>query len=118
MGINFYDGNIWLVYMGPLSTNEILVSIWSNPDLYGWIGNLLLAICCIPQAMKAHRDGNSRGISYLFILTWFVGECLAFGYHLNTSDKYPQIFNYIINIGGTSVILWYRVFERKSIGKS
>ena len=87
-------------------------------DMVGWIGNILLAICCIPQALKAHRNGHSRGISRIFIATWFVGELCAFYYHLNTSDKYPQIFNYIINILGTSVILWFRIFERNTNGKS
>ena len=89
-----------------------------NQDVIGWIGNILLAICCVPQALKAHRNGHSRGISYLFIITWFIGELCAFYYHLYTSDKYPQIFNYIVNICGTSVILWYRIFERKIDGQS
>lgn len=83
-----------------------------NPDTLGWIGNVLLAICCVPQALKAKNEGHSRGISYVFIITWFIGECLAFHYHLTTSDKIPQIFNYVINICGTSVILWYKIFER------
>ena len=89
-----------------------------NQDVIGWIGNILLAICCVPQALKARRNGHSRGISYLFIIAWFIGELCAFSYHLYTSNKYPQILNYIVNICGTSVILWYRIFERKSDGQS
>ena len=105
--------------MGLIQTNEILMEEFlSNPDLYGWLGNVLLAICCIPQALKAYRNGHSRGISYLFIVCWFIGECLAFYYHCVTSGRYPQIFNYLINICGTSIILWYRIFERKSDGQS
>ena len=87
-------------------------------EIIGWLGNGLLAICAIPQALKAYRNGHSKGISWMFIICWFFGECLAFTYHLSTSDRIPQIFNYIINITGTSVILYYRIFERKDIGNS
>ena len=89
--------------------NELI----NNPEVWGWVGNSLLALCAIPQAMKAYKNGHSKGISWLFIIGWFIGECLAFGYHISTSDKIPQIFNYLVNIAGTSIILWYRIFERK-----
>ena len=94
----------------------LMENLLNNPDLYGWIGNTLLAICSIPQAFKAYKEGNSNGISWLFIITWFFGECLAFYYHAATSDRIPQFLNYIVNIAGTSVILYYKLFARKDSG--
>ena len=45
-------------------------------EVVGWVAGLLFAFCGLPQAIKSYKDGNSDGISYLFIYMWLVGEVL------------------------------------------
>ena len=79
----------------------------------GWIGNVLLALCGIPQAWKCYRNGHAKGLDKMFVWMWYIGEMMACFYHNWTSDRYPQNVNYLVNIIAISVIVYYRHFERK-----
>ena len=94
---------------------EIKTWIMANMETIGWVGNSLLAICGFPQAMKSFKNGHSKGVSYWFLWTWFIGEMLAFTYHLGVSDKVPQVLNYVLNLMFISVVIWFRHFERKEV---
>ena len=87
-----------------------------NISVVGWLGNLLLAACSIPQGIKCIRNGHSKGLDPLFLWLWYLGEIFAFGYHLQTSGSYPQVVNYTINTLMISIMLYYRYFERKTDG--
>ena len=78
----------------------------------GWVGNILLALCCIPQAIKCYRNGHSKGLDKLFVWMWYIGEMGACFYHNFTSDRIPQNINYLVNIIAISVIVYYRHFPR------
>jgi len=74
----------------------------------GWIASILLALCGLPLAYKSYKEGHSRGISLLFLLTWLVGEVLALVYSWN-KDVLPLLFNYGLNIFFIGVVLYYKL---------
>ena len=72
-------------------------------ETIGWTGNILFAICGIPQVIKTYRSKSAKDLSLLFLWLWFVGELLTFIYivvgDLETDIfHYPLYFNYIVNI--------------------
>jgi len=72
-------------------------------ETIGWTGNILFAICGIPQVIKTYRSKSAKDLSLLFLWLWFVGELLTFIYivvgDLETAIfHYPLYFNYIVNI--------------------
>ena len=82
-------------------------------ETIGWAGNILLALCAIPQAIKCYRNGHSKGLDKLFVWMWYIGEMGACFYHNFTSDRVPQNINYLVNIIAISVIVYYRHFPRE-----
>ena len=49
-------------------------------ETIGWTGNILFAICGIPQVIKTYRSKSAKDLSLLFLWLWFVGELLTFIY--------------------------------------
>jgi len=81
-------------------------------EVIGWLGAVFLAICGVPQAFKSYKEGNSYGLSWIFILLWFFGEVLILIYIL-PNMMIPLILNYSLNIIIVMIILWYKCFPRK-----
>jgi len=82
-------------------------------EAIGWLGNILLSICGLPQAYKSIKDGHSEGISFFFILLWLFGEVLALVYILLLGiPLYSVIFNYLFNILFLGTISYYKFFPR------
>lgn len=80
-------------------------------DLIGWIGGLMFALCALPQALKSYKEGNSRGISWLFLFMWLIGELFTFIYVFNKHLwDFPLLINYALNILFIIIILKYKVF--------
>ncbi len=81
-------------------------------ELIGWVGGILLAICGVPQAYQSWKEGNSKGISWVFLWLWLAGEIMVLIYIF---PKYliPLILNYGLNIIVISIIIWYKWFPRK-----
>jgi uncharacterized protein with PQ loop repeat len=71
-------------------------------ETIGWIGNILFAVCGIPQVIKTYRSKSTKDLSVLFIWLWFAGELLTF-YYLLVKDwetgttHFPLYFNYVAN---------------------
>jgi MtN3 and saliva related transmembrane protein len=82
-------------------------------EIIGWIGASLLAFCGLPQAIKSFRDGNSDGISWMFILMWGFGELLGLIYIISLG-AIPLVLNYSLNLILVSVILWFKMYPRKN----
>lgn len=82
-------------------------------EIFNVIGNALLLICSVPQALKSIVSGNSDGISKLMLWMWFAGMllCLVFFTH---AQMWPNVINYGFNLGVCSVIIRYAYFPRKS----
>lgn len=84
-------------------------------SLIGWLGAICFAVCAVPQAYQCYREGHAIGINWVFLLLWIGGEVLSLVYVLLTmAAAWPLIFNYVMSIIFTLVILKYKVFPRKS----
>ncbi len=72
-------------------------------ETVGWIGNILFAICGLPQVVKTFRSKSVKDLSVLFLWLWFGGELLTFYYivvgDLETGSlHFPLYFNYVVNV--------------------
>ena len=80
-------------------------------ETIGWIGNILFAICGIPQVIKTYRSKSAKDLSLLFLWLWFAGELLTFIYIVvgdieTDSFHLPLYFNYMVNIFMASFLLY------------
>lgn len=80
---------------------------------FGYIGALLLAFCALPQTIMCIIEGNARGISHLFLLSWYLGEILMLVYCLHIGLRGPLLYNYLANVAMLTIITRYKYFERK-----
>ncbi len=93
-------------------------------ETIGWIGNILFAICGIPQVVKTWRSKSANDLSFLFLWLWFAGELLTFVYiflgDIETGTfHFPLYFNYIINIFMACFLLYAKyVYPEKFKVKS
>jgi len=72
----------------------------------GYTSAFLLSICGVFQLIETVKLGNVDGLSFLFLLTWFLGELLGCVYVCSRRD-YPLIWNYIINLLVSLILLLY-----------
>ena len=81
--------------------------------ILGWMGSTLLALCGIPQAVMAVKQGHSNGISWSMLLMWHSGIICMMIYVLPTRDV-PLISSYAVSVVTISVMLWYKCFPREN----
>ena len=74
----------------------------------GWLGSILLAFCGLPQALESIKTKSSEGLTWGFILMWFIGEIMTFVYILPKMDL-PLLFNYTANIIFLAIIIYYKI---------
>ena len=82
-------------------------------EFFGWAGSILFALCGMPQAYQSYKQGHSRGLNWAFILMWGMGEIMTFIYVLPKMDI-PLLFNYTINMAFLIVIIYFKIWERKT----
>lgn len=87
-------------------------------ETIGWIGNILFAICGIPQVIKTFRTKSVKDLSAMFLWFWFAGELLTFIYIINGDMKagtphYPLYFNYIVNTAMACFLIYAKYFYPK-----
>lgn len=88
-------------------------------ETIGWIGNILFAICGIPQVVKTFKTKSAKDLSLLFLWLWFTGELLTFIYIINSDLKtdsfhFPLYLNYIVNIIMACFLLYAKfVYPKK-----
>lgn len=80
-------------------------------EVIGWSAAILLAVCGLPQAMKSIKDGHSNGVSLSFVVAWSLGCVLMLIYVIPTNSL-PLIFDYVLNILFTFIILFYKFYPR------
>jgi uncharacterized protein with PQ loop repeat len=81
-------------------------------DHFGWIGQMMLLVCSVPQAYMSWKNGNSDGLSKLMIWLWGGGMFFSIFYFISISSI-PAIINYCFNMAVWSIIAWYRYFPRR-----
>lgn len=74
--------------------------------ILGYTSAFLLATCGIFQLVKTLETGSVEGLSFLFLLTWFLGELLGCVYVVKRRD-YPLIWNYVLNLLVSLILLVY-----------
>jgi uncharacterized protein with PQ loop repeat len=81
-------------------------------DNIGWLGSIMLALCGLPQAIESYKTKSSEGLTWGFILLWFIGELFTFAYVMPKMD-FPLLLNYSANIIFLSVIIYYKINPKK-----
>jgi len=92
-------------------------------ETIGWIGNILFAVCAIPQVIKTYRSKSVKDLSILFLWLWFVGELLTFIYIINgdmetATFHFPLYFNYIVNIFMACFLIYAKYVYPKKFNQS
>lgn len=80
-------------------------------ETIGWVGNIIFAICGVPQVIKTFRTKSAKDLSALFLWLWLVGELLTFVYIVVGDYEtgivhFPLYFNYIVNVFMASYLIW------------
>lgn len=80
-------------------------------ETIGWAGNILFAICGLPQAIKTWRTKKVADLSGLFLWLWLLGEMLTFVYIVvvdirDNTSHYPLYFNYTFNMCLAVYLVW------------
>jgi len=83
-------------------------------ETMGWIGSVLFAVCGLPQAVECIKKGNAHGMTWSFLILWFLGEVFTLPYIIN-SGQLPLLFNYTLNFCFVVVILYYKIKPRKTL---
>jgi uncharacterized protein with PQ loop repeat len=82
-------------------------------EIIGWIGSALLALCGIPQALKAYKEKHANGVDWTFLAMWGIGEILTLVY-VFPKWHLPLIFNYVFNIIAIGIIVYYKIGGSKN----
>jgi uncharacterized protein with PQ loop repeat len=82
-------------------------------ETMGWIGSVLFAVCGLPQAVECIKKGNAHGMTWSFLILWFLGEVFTLPYIIN-SGQLPLLFNYTLNFCFVVIILYYKIKPRKT----
>ena len=81
-------------------------------ETMGWIGSILFAVCGLPQAIESIKDGNSDGLTWSFLILWFLGEIFTLPYIIHNGSL-PLLFNYSLNFCFVLIILFYKIKPRR-----
>lgn len=86
----------------------------STIQLIGWISSIMFALAGAPQAYHSYKEGNSEGMSKLFLTMWTLGEILMMAYViLMYGYDIPLLVNNIFNLVFLLVIWRYALSPRK-----
>jgi uncharacterized protein with PQ loop repeat len=80
-------------------------------EITAWIGNLLLAVCAVPQAWASFRQGHSDGISSGMLWLWGIGTMLALPLQVDKGIA-QAVMNYNVNLFLISVIVYFKLYPR------
>ena len=77
-------------------------------NILGWLGSICFCLCALPQVILCIKQKNAMGVSGLFLLLWFLGECF---YGVATILEFGVVgwllCNYLLNILWISIIFYY-----------
>ena len=62
-------------------------------QFFGWISTFFLLFCGIPEAHRSIKNGNTEGISILFVWMWYIGELSGLVYILTMKEIAMEILN-------------------------
>lgn len=82
-------------------------------SLLGYVAMGFLMAAAIPQAIKAFKEGHSRGVSAGYICLLLTGFVLMLTYLALAKPVWPVMINYAVNILMMCIIGYYKAFPRK-----
>jgi uncharacterized protein with PQ loop repeat len=89
------------------------IAFLSWTSFFGWIYSLAFALSAIPQAKKSLKDKHSDGIAGGTLLLWIIGEIAGTIYGVSLV-QWPIILNCALNTIWVSIIVYYRLFPKRS----
>lgn len=81
-------------------------------SIIGYMAMACLIVAAIPQAIKAVREGHSKGIAGGYIGLLLAGFILMLTYLWVSKPVVPVMINYAVNILMMLIIGYYKVFPR------
>lgn len=81
-------------------------------DSLGWLGNLMLAVCAVPQAWASYKQGHSNGISSGMLFLWGIGTLLALPLQIDRGIM-QAVANYSVNLCLIGVIVYFKLKPRE-----
>ncbi len=95
---------------GSFLAHALRMAQMSSRESVGWFGSLLLGLCALPQTVQVIQTGTASGLSWTFLLMWFLGELFTLIYVLPTR-RWPLIANYVLNLACLFVMLAVKIQE-------
>jgi uncharacterized protein with PQ loop repeat len=77
-------------------------------QILGIIGNACLALCAVPQAIKCFKTQKAEGLSFWFLVLWYVGEICTLFYVIDLMN-FLLFMNYFVNVVCLSIIIAVKV---------
>lgn len=82
----------------------------------GWIGAFFFSICALPQVWLVFKTKNTDGMSWGFLITWFLGEVFTIVYVtlygiVNMDIPWPLLANYAFNLIQLIYLIGYKIFN-------
>jgi hypothetical protein len=75
------------------------------------IGSLLLALCGLPEAIKALVEQRCT-LGWPMLLMWFIGEIFLIIFAVQTA-QYVLLLNYVANVVFLVVMIYYKIWGIK-----
>jgi uncharacterized protein with PQ loop repeat len=86
-------------------------------EFIGWLGAICFAFCALPQAIHAIRFKTANGVTWGLLVLWTLGEIFTLIYVL-PKGYLPLIVNYVANLILLSIIIYYKVLDKKKANKT
>lgn len=80
--------------------------------LLGYAAMMCLIVAAVPQAIKAVKEGHSKGMATGYLVLLLTGFTLMSSYLILNKPVWPVIINYGVNILMMLIIGFYKVFPR------
>ena len=99
--------NFMLQFFGILEMIQNFLLNITREDI-GYISTICLGLCSFPLVVKTIRDGHCKGLSFLALLLWLIGEVTGVIYVIPLG-KLPLLINYMFNTINVAIIFVYKI---------
>lgn len=67
-------------------------------ELFGWISNILFAVCGFPEVYRCYKNRIKPGMTDIYLFVWWIAEVFALLY-IGLKDYYTNILHIPIYLG-------------------
>jgi len=83
-------------------------------EILGWLGMICFAFCGLPQLLHVIKTKSVKGLSFLFLMLWLLGEIFTLVYAVLKAPRMPLLANYLWNISIVVLLIYYYIKYRRS----